>query len=212
MDQAERIEGGRAVIPDQPLEELVRQARAGDEEAFRQLVQSVFPRIYRWALARTGDADEADDVTQTVLVRLYRHLDGFSGKGSFDTWLYRITANAAATSTSARSRRARRLRLLTDHEDASPAQSHAAPTSSRDQTSVAVSRIHRTRVMDLVVAFFRELPARQREVFDLVDLQGHSPAEVATMLDLNPATVRANLFKARRTVRRRILERHPELT
>ena len=211
MDQAERIVGGRPQNPDQSLEELVRQARAGDEEAFRLLVRSVFPRIYRWALARTRDADEADDVTQAVLVRLYRHLDSFSGKGSFDTWLYRITANAAATSTSARSRRDRRLRLLTDQEDASLAQPHSGRTSSRDQTSAAVSRIHRTRVMDLVLAYFRALPARQREVFDLVDLQGNSPAEVATMLDLNPATVRASLFKARRTVRRKILERHPEL-
>ena len=109
------------------------------------------------------------------------------------------------------SARDRRLRLLTDQEDASLAQPHSGRTSSRDQTSAAVSRIHRTRVMDLVLAYFRALPARQREVFDLVDLQGYSPAEVATMLDLNPATVRASLFKARRTVRRKIFERHPEL-
>lgn len=211
MDQAERIDGGRPESRGRRLEELVRRARAGDEEAFHQLVRSVFRRIYRWALARTGDADEADDVTQTVLVRLYRHLDSFSGEGSFDTWLYRITANAAATSASTRARRQRRLQLLTDHEDQGTTQVQLGRTSSRDQTAVLLARIHGSRVVDVVLAFFQELPARQREVFDLVDLQDYSPAEVAEMLDLNPSTVRANLFKARRAVRRKILERRPEL-
>jgi RNA polymerase sigma factor (sigma-70 family) len=60
-------------------------------------------------------------------------------------------------------------------------------------------------MVEVVTAYFRDLPARQREVFDLVEFQDYSPAEVAEMLEMNPTTVRANLFKARRTIRGRMI-------
>jgi DNA-directed RNA polymerase specialized sigma24 family protein len=58
---------------------------------------------------------------------------------------------------------------------------------------------------------FQELPWRQREVFDLVELQGFDAAHVAELLDIEPVTVRAHLFKARRRLRASILETRPEL-
>jgi RNA polymerase sigma-70 factor (ECF subfamily) len=62
-----------------------------------------------------------------------------------------------------------------------------------------------------VRAMFRRLPARQRQVFDLADLQGYSPSEIAEMLRMKPVTVRANLCKARRILRAALLAEHPEL-
>jgi RNA polymerase sigma factor (sigma-70 family) len=56
-----------------------------------------------------------------------------------------------------------------------------------------------------------ELSDRQREVFDLVDLQGIAAVEVGAMLGMEPVTVRSHLFRARRAIRKRILESHPEL-
>jgi RNA polymerase sigma-70 factor, ECF subfamily len=61
------------------------------------------------------------------------------------------------------------------------------------------------------MALFRELPARQREVFYLADLEGFAPVEIAERLGMNPTTVRAHLFRARRALRARLLERHPEI-
>jgi DNA-directed RNA polymerase specialized sigma24 family protein len=55
------------------------------------------------------------------------------------------------------------------------------------------------------------LPARQREVFDLIDLQGYSPAEAAHLLAMNGTTVRVHLLRARRRLRTRILEMHPHI-
>jgi DNA-directed RNA polymerase specialized sigma24 family protein len=50
---------------------------------------------------------------------------------------------------------------------------------------------------------------RQREVFDLIDLQGLTPAEVAARTGMKPVSVRANLFKARSAIRARFLATHP---
>ncbi len=60
-------------------------------------------------------------------------------------------------------------------------------------------------------AYRLELPRRQREVFELVDMRGHSPVEVAKRLGISPATVRVLLLKARRAIRSRMLAAHPRL-
>ena len=56
---------------------------------------------------------------------------------------------------------------------------------------------------------FSKLPPRQREIFDLIDLQGLTPGEVADRTGMKPASVRANLFKARKSIRARFLATHP---
>jgi RNA polymerase sigma-70 factor (ECF subfamily) len=186
--------------PDEGLEPLVRQAQSGNEEAFRRLVERCHAQVYRWALVRTGDADDADDVAQDVLVRLSTHLDRYDGRSRFTTWLYRVTANVAGgffRRGAARRRMAERLEQWGPEHGAS----HADPLGPLQAADVA----------GLVRAFFDELPVRQREVLDLADLQGYTPSEIAEMLKIDPATVRAHLFRARRTLRARMLEHHPAL-
>ena len=63
----------------------------------------------------------------------------------------------------------------------------------------------------MLAVFFEQLPGRQREIFDLVELQGLSGAEVSELLDIEAVSVRAHLFKARKRLRRLILQTSPEL-
>ena len=63
----------------------------------------------------------------------------------------------------------------------------------------------------LLLSAFHELPSRQREVFDLVELQGVPATEAAEMLGIRATSVRGNLFKARRNLRRRILTVWPDV-
>ncbi|NIM52089.1 MAG: sigma-70 family RNA polymerase sigma factor [Gemmatimonadales bacterium] len=182
----------------QAVTPLVRKAQAGDREAFRELVRACYQQIYRWALGQTGDPDDADDVTQEVLVRLHRQLSRYRAQARFTTWLYQVTRNAAAD---LHRRRKRQERVASRWEAA------ASPEETEDQ----LEAIHQAEVMELVKSFFDELPDRQREVFDLVDLQGLTPTEVGKILQMNPVTVRAHLFRARRSIRGRIMAEHPEL-
>ncbi len=71
--------------------------------------------------------------------------------------------------------------------------------------------IDRNQLIEIVRSFFRELSERQREIFDLVDLQGYRPAEAAEMLGIDAATARTHLLRARRTIRGRIVDHYPEL-
>lgn len=180
--------------------ERVRRAAAGDDEAFRALVRPVYPRLRRWALARTGDADAADEAVQQTLIRMHRGLPGFTGDSVFSSWLYRILANVVIDLHRADARRP------TIREET------MAERTTASLEPDPIRAIHAGRVADAVRDFFDTLPPRQREVIELVDLEGLAAVDVAEMLDLAPGSVRASLFKARRALRERILDRHPELT
>jgi len=186
--------------PDEVFEQLVRQAQSGDEEAFRRLVERCHTQVYRWALVRTGDADDADDVAQDVLVRLSTHLHRYDGRSRFTTWLYRVTANAAGGFF----RRGAARRRMVERLSQWAADDGSAPPDP-------LGHVHTAEVAGVVKTFFDELPGRQREVLDLADLQGFAPNEIAEMLKIDPATVRAHLFRARRTLRARMLAEHPAL-
>jgi RNA polymerase sigma-70 factor (ECF subfamily) len=178
---------------------LAERARAGDTAAFEGLVRRCHRQIHRWALVQTGDPDDADDVTQEVLIRLQRGIRRFRAQARFTTWLYQVTRNTATELHRRRQTRERLVaRIRTTHH---PVSEPAAPP---DQV------VGEYGITDMVREFLTELPERQREVFDLVDLQDVTPSEVSAMLDMKPVTVRANLFRARRALRARILERHPD--
>ncbi len=182
-----------------PAPELLHRARAGEEPGLEALARWCYPRVYRWALVRTGDVDEADDVTQEVVVGLARGLSSYEGRSRFTTWLYRVTANAAAM----RGRRAARRAALLAGRPPEPA--------GGDEESRRLAALHGADVAALVRALLTELPERQRTVFDLADLQGYDAGEIAAMLDLDAATIRGHLMRARRAMRARILGRMPTL-
>ena len=187
--------------PPDALSDLARRAQRGDPGAFVQLVERCRDRIYRWALVKTGDSDDADDVTQEVLVRLHDKLRQFRGDSQFTTWLYRVTRNAAGGLFRSRRRRERA------HERFAA----EAAIGGSEQPDVT-SQLETRETAETLRTFFDELPERQREVFDLVDLQ-HVPArDVAEMLGLAPPTVRAHLLRARRRLRALLLEAEPGLT
>jgi RNA polymerase sigma-70 factor (ECF subfamily) len=183
-----------------PLETLAARARTGDEGAFAALATAVREQVRRWALVRTGDPDDAEDVAQNVVIRLHRALAGFEGRSRFTTWLYRLTSNAA---TELIRGRGRRMRL----HDAAAAEHGDASDALEDR----IGEMENARAAALARTFFAELPGRQREVFDLVDLQGHTPAEAAEMLEIEQSTARVHLLRARRALRERILAAHPTL-
>jgi RNA polymerase sigma-70 factor (ECF subfamily) len=170
------------------------------ESSFEELIGPFYPRIYRWALVITGDPDSADDVTQEAVIRAYRYFDTFRGESSLSTWLYSITRNVAVEMMSREAGREKK-------RDQISAEEMVAGTSGDFGTDDPDDR----QLLEIVRSFFRELSARQREIFDLVDLQGYGPTEAAKMLGIDAATARTHLLRARRTIRSRIMDQYPEL-
>jgi RNA polymerase sigma-70 factor (ECF subfamily) len=181
---------------DGDLPSLVDEVRSGKPAALERLIARVQLRVRTWAVRFTGDEDTADDVAQQVLIGLDRRVKRFDGASRFTTWLFAVTRNAAL---SERRKSERRTALANEHH------SLALEESSRAVDPDAV------RLAALVVKYFDALPRRQRQIFELADLRGLTPTEIATKLGMEAVTVRGHLFKARRAIRAKLLEHHERL-
>lgn len=179
------------------MDGVISLAKTGNTEAFTQLVRLLQPTVFRWALTFARDADEADELTQETFVHVHRKLDQFRGDSSLEGWVYGITRSLALQGN----RKKKRRTLLSVA---------SLPGLDSVYNTDPGARVDRQRVAEYIRHFFLELPPRQREVFDLVDLQGFDPVEVADLTGVKPVTVRANLFKARAAIRAHLLAVHPE--
>jgi len=188
--------GDAAIARGKVLRSAIALAAEGDQAAFESLVTVLHRLVHRWSLTFARDPDEADEITQETFVLVHRKLTQYRGDASVEAWVYRITRRVALQ----RHRKDRRRRELSE-----------AAFPDRDNVYITDpgARVDREKLADYVRTFFTQLPPKQREVFDLVDLQGHEPSEVAQLLRASPGTVRGNLFKARATMRARLLEDHP---
>lgn len=180
----------------QQILDLARRATKGERKALGRLAGALRPLICRWALVMTGDPTDAEDVAQQVLMKMMASMEGFDGRSRVTTWAYRITKNASLD----HQRRAKRDRRLAEKADRLAL---AEPPRLDDP----LDDIEMKRTMRLIGILLAELPMRQREVFDLVDLQGLEPREAAELLEMNPNTLRVHLLRARRRMRTEMLAR-----
>lgn len=175
--------------------QLVERARAGDPEAFRDLVVRHQRRVYAVALGIVKDRDLAWDVSQESFVRVHGHLAEFREESSFTTWLHRITARLAID-TLRRERPSRRSDVADVPE---PVLQEAAPgvlatALGTDPQDTALRR----ELADRMAAALAELPDAHRTVLVLREMDGLSYEELAERLEIPKGTVMSRLFHARR--------------
>ncbi|MDB4911354.1 MAG: polymerase sigma factor, sigma-70 family [Gemmatimonadetes bacterium] len=181
-------------------EQLLERWRAGDRAALDVLLAHVHPMLYRWALANASDVDDAEDIAQQALLSVYRKIGQFRGEAPLAVWLYRLTMRTA----SQRRRTFARRKAL-------DVRAHAEVAGKVYETDPG-GRVDRDRLTALVRECYDRLPPQQRAALTLVDLEGYTPAEAAELMELAPVTLRANLFKARASVRRQAFNLSPALT
>jgi len=185
-------------------EELVRLARAGNEDAVRLLVRRHNRRLFRMARAVVRDDAEAEDIVQETYVRAFTGLDGFRGGAQFSTWLTRIALNEAL----GRLRRRRPTAEIGEVEAAGGLRAEGVimfPSSLMPPGGD--SELARKEVREFLEQAVDELPEHFRLVFVLRDIEEMSVEETAEQLSLKPETVKTRLHRARRLMRATIEKR-----
>ncbi|WP_428278383.1 RNA polymerase sigma factor [Candidatus Palauibacter sp.] len=182
------------MLSDREILDLAERAGKGERGARERLAGALRPLVCRWALIMTGDPDDAEDVAQLVLMKALNSIASFDGRSRVTSWVYRITRNASLDHQRAKRRE---QRLTEKAEWFAEAQ---AP-----ELEDPLDEIELKRTLRLIRALVTELPMMQREVFDLVDLQGLRPKEAARLLGMNPNTLRVHLLRARRRMRKEML-------
>jgi RNA polymerase sigma-70 factor, ECF subfamily len=170
------------------LEQLANAARVGSPRDVERLLEALRPVVARWAIVLTGSADGAEDIAQAVLLQIHRSIESYAPTGKFTAWAYRITRNVAANARRTDQRHQDRIERVTREGVAS----WLGERGDALDLLGAVSELQR---------FMSGLSPMQREVLDLVELQGFDAGEVAEMLDISPATVRTHLHRAKSAMR-----------
>lgn len=176
-------------------EELLERARAGDQDAFRMLVERYEGAVAATVIGMLGPGGDADDVGQEVFLRFYRALEDFRGDAALRTYLTRIAINLSLNAIKRRQTWLGRFVSRDRGADEAPLQ----------EPAVAGERAHEVRDAEaLVRAGLDTLSPEQRSVVVLRMIEGHSTAETAEILGLPQGTVMSRLKRATDTLRERL--------
>jgi RNA polymerase sigma-70 factor (ECF subfamily) len=188
-----------ASIPEE--QELLRRLRAGDEAAFADLVERYHPAMIRLALLHVRSRAVAEEVAQDAWLGLLRGIDRFEGRSSLRTWLFRIVINRAI-STGVREN----VHLPVSDEELEMTDGRFSqdgwwvtpPTHWADEV---LDRLTAPSLVARVNEVIAELPALQRNVVTLRDIDGLTAAEACAVLDISEGNQRVQLHRARTRIR-----------
>ncbi|HEX7360294.1 MAG TPA: RNA polymerase sigma factor [Bryobacteraceae bacterium] len=178
---------------------LVARAKAGDAEAFSELVRHYDRRVFRMAKQITQNDDDAEDVLQETFFKAYTHLDSFQGNSKFYTWLVRIAVNEALMRL--RKRRADRTVPLDEPIDTGEDEVVREIAVWDENPEESYSRDELAGILDQAV---ESLKPAYRTVFILRDIEEMSIEETAQILKLSISAVKSRLLRARLQLREKL--------
>jgi len=194
--------GGPKRLPEETQDDrdLVERARRGDREAFGALVRRYQDRAFNLAYQMLRNREEALDVAQEAFARAYASLPTFKGESSFTTWLHRIVVNLGIDSL----RRTQRSGTTTYDDTRATPEEGEGDLPAVDDPAAALEM---KQVRDLLARGIARLPAAQRAVLLLREVEGLSYEEISRLVGCNLGTVMSRLFYARRRLRQ-VLKAH----
>jgi RNA polymerase sigma-70 factor (ECF subfamily) len=193
--------------------DLIAALRAGDEATFSTLVETYHARMVRLACTFVGDVQVAEEVAQEAWLGVLRGLSRFEARSSFQTWLFTILTNCART----RAQRERRTIPFSDYfgegDDGEPtvdaAEFHPdGPKQGHwrhlpgDWRQLPETRFLAQETLAIVQHAIDQLPANQRGVILLRDVEGMSSGEVCNILAISESNLRVLLHRARAKVQK----------
>jgi RNA polymerase sigma-70 factor (ECF subfamily) len=194
-------------------ETSLSRARAGDESAFRELVEPYRRELHLHCYRILGSLQDAEDMVQETLLAAWRGLDGFEERASLRSWLYRIATNRCLNALRDRKRRPQEVPTMAQPPKptrmAEPTWLDPYPDLLLEgvaDTAPGPEARYETResVGLAFAAGLQHLPPRQRAALVLREVLGFHSSEVAEMLETTEASVKSALQRARATLDQRV--------
>jgi RNA polymerase sigma-70 factor (ECF subfamily) len=171
-----------------PPSELLIKCQRGDENAQRRLFEQHKNRLFSLCLRYSRDRPEAQDMLQDAFLAIFRDLGQYTGGGSLEGWLHRVTVRAALQHL----RRRNPLRFAEEF-DKQPLDTLTF-TPDTDLSS------------DAILKMVQQLPDGYRVVFNLHCIEAYSYSEIAAELGIAESSVRSQYARACKHLRIRVLE------
>jgi RNA polymerase sigma-70 factor, ECF subfamily len=170
-------------IAEEVSAELLARLRCGDAAALTELFHTFGARIYNTCRRIVGSDADAEDATQEVFLRVLTQAAKFDGRSRFSTWLFRLAVNHTINLS-----RKNRRRAGCDLDQVE------LPTDTQPTPLESVLQREERRHLDEAL---QSLPADQRAILILREIEGLTYAEIGDILDLPPGTVTSRLVRGR---------------
>ena len=162
-----------------------------DLQKFTETIDPIKNKLYRFALRYVKNPAEAEDVVQEVFIKLWKHRDKMAEIKSVEAWCMRVTRNLSIDKLRSKHNRTDDIPEGTDWKD----------------TGVSPHRqAELNETVKKVKEWIEELPEAQRNVIQLRDIEEFSYKEIAAALDVSMELVKVNLHRARKAIRKKLLE------
>lgn len=171
--------------------EIVDRIRAGDADAFREIVEHHSRMLFKTAYRLLGNEHNADDVVQETFLKAYRNLHRFDARSQLGTWLYRIAVNCSLDLMRKESRRMQRE--VTEEKIEIAAIAADLPQPDRVAAGGEIGRE--------VGRVLATLSPTERAAFVLRHFEGHTSVEIGRLLGIRPGATRNAVFRAVRKLR-----------
>jgi len=195
MEHREATDG---VLSPSDEAKLIDALRAGDGDAYAQLVRRYGGRLLAVTRRLLREEEDARDAVQEAFLSAFKAIDRFEGQARLSTWLHRIAVNAALMKL-----RSKRRRPETSIEELLPGfieDGHMADPPQRWREG-ADTLLARRETREWVRGRIDELPDSHRTVLLLRDIEELDTTKVAELLDLSPGAVKTRLHRARQALR-----------
>jgi len=177
--------------------ELVKKFLEGDESSFNRIINKYQQKIYWHARRMTGTHMDADEVVQEVLIVMYKKLKDFQFKSSLYTWIYKITSTRSINFLNKK-----KIKRFISFEDASTSE-----TSSKEDIIGDIDTRNKIKKLDELLQM---LPAKQREIFILRNVDGLSYEEISKITGKSVGGLKANYFHAFNKISEKMKNEFPE--
>lgn len=172
---------------------FIEQLKAGNEHAWRRLMEEYKDKVFKTALSYIPFADDAEDLAQDVFVEVYRSIANFRHESSLSTWIYRITVNKSLNA----------LKKNRKYYSAMPIEEYEVfEPQTDDQTSALLQQKEQRKIIQQAI---QTLPDRQAMVFVMHKIEGKSYKEIAEILDISLSSVESLMFRARAALQKKLL-------
>lgn len=182
--------------------ELIQKAKNGDERSFEALIEGCSTRAYNIALRYLRNEEDAMDALQESFIKIFRHLDKFKEDSRFDTWVYRIVVNTCNDLHRGTAIQKVTGSLYREDEEGESMLEFRDSAPTPEEHTVRMERS--AEILDCL----EQIPADQREILILREIQGFSYEEIAEVLECSLGTVKSRINRARAKLRELILEQN----
>lgn len=178
---------------------VYERARSGDRSAVNELFEAYADTAAKMARQMAGACQDLEDIVQEALLRAFRSIGNFRWDSSFQTWLYRITANVCRdfARNSAACRCVSLDEMCGEDEGATGTACQVVSSAAAQPEAEAIRAEEREAIVRAVAA----LPHMDRAVFVMREMGSLSYKDIANSLGCSIESVRSRLARARRQVR-----------